>query len=103
MTDKLDGMVEAINLAIGRAKVFDDGSDGADAESARSIVAILQAIGIEALVRDAKAVSALSDKWQKEIDQYDAVHIGSSDPEDWVGPKRDCLVELRAAMESSNK
>ncbi len=28
--------------AIARAKVFDDGSDGADAESARSVVAILR-------------------------------------------------------------
>lgn len=40
-----EGMVlverSQIEKAIGRAEVFDDGSDGADAESARSVVAIL--------------------------------------------------------------
>lgn len=36
-----DGWREDVQRAIDRARVFDDGSDGADAESARSVVGIL--------------------------------------------------------------
>lgn len=39
-----DGWRESVRQAIGRARVFDDGSDGADAESARSVVAILSGL-----------------------------------------------------------
>lgn len=39
-----DGWREKIQQAIDRAAVFDDGGDGADAESARSVVGILSAM-----------------------------------------------------------
>lgn len=37
---------------------------------------------------------ALANHWRRDIKTYDEEHINSSDPEDWVGPKRDCLMEL---------
>jgi hypothetical protein len=39
-------------------------------------------------------LSALAEKWRKTIADYDAAHVNSSDPEDWVGPIRDCLLEV---------
>lgn len=49
-------MGTAIQSAIERAKVFDDGADGADAESARSVVAILnQALASNAGVPEVTA------------------------------------------------
>lgn len=39
-----EGWREKIEAAMARAAVFDDGSDGADAESAQSVVAILQEV-----------------------------------------------------------
>jgi len=42
---------------------------------------------------------ALLAKWRAEIAHYDAT-CSPSDPEDWVGPKRDCADELEAALAS---
>ena len=39
--ERIAELLKACKKAVERAKVFDDGSDGADAESARSVVAIL--------------------------------------------------------------
>jgi hypothetical protein len=39
-------------------------------------------------------LSELAEKWRKIITDYDAAHINSSDPEDWVGPIRDCLFDV---------
>ena len=41
--DEIERLRTACEKAVARAKVFDDGSDGADSESARSVVAILSA------------------------------------------------------------
>ncbi|MBD9415878.1 hypothetical protein IB234_15050 [Pseudomonas sp. PDM16] len=42
LRNQLEALRTAANTAIERAAVFDDGSDGADAESARSVVVILR-------------------------------------------------------------
>ena len=41
--EEIENLREAMTIAIERARVFDDGSDGADGESAKSVVLILSA------------------------------------------------------------
>ena len=67
MTDKLDGMVEAIIDRVGR----ENGIDGMDGDSWDRLLvrAALQAIGIEALVRDAEMLDWLESRFA------DGVHV----------------------------
>ncbi|HIE6103826.1 TPA: hypothetical protein ACXN4Q_000488 [Pseudomonas aeruginosa] len=64
--------------AIARAKVFDDGSDGADAESARSVVAILREL---LAVGPAQAQHSVPEGWklvpvEPTEDVLEAIHNG---------------------------
>lgn len=78
--------------AIARAKVFDDGSDGADAESARSVVAILRE-----LLAVGPAQAQHSAGYAEARQCVNCRHIGINDAADyaachdcrWTGPEPD--------------
>ena len=61
--------VEKINAAIQRARVFDDGGDGADPESARSVVTLLRDILTAATAHPAEGMQAQAEPFMWAIQE----------------------------------